>query len=42
MVGDFLAGAWCIVAGAGAILLGCVMFLAWIVLFPFSLLVFAA
>jgi hypothetical protein len=49
MVGDFLAGVCYIVACAGAILLGCVMlpalnmlFSVWIVMFLFSLLVFAA
>jgi hypothetical protein len=33
MVGDFLAGVWCIIAGAGSILLGCVMLPAWNTLF---------
>jgi hypothetical protein len=28
-IGDFHAGVWCIIAGAGAILLGCVMLPAW-------------
>ncbi len=49
MVGDFLAGLWCIAVFAGAIPLGRMMFPAWnmlfsywIRLFLFSLLVFAA